>query len=770
MPTTKVFLPLLPANHGVVFPGMVVNVSFESTEAQAALGAAEAGNGELIVVPLHEGAYAKVGTIARVEQVGALPDGSRAAIVRGISRAHVGQGATSETGALTVMVESIEETGNDTGEVAALAHQYRIIAQRLLDAIGGRAVQGLLSEATSPGALADTIAWWPGLGAQQRITLLETTDVAARLQLAINWARTALAEVEVDQSINGEVDEHFEQLQRDTVLRKRRDAINKELGEANRGNDYREKLEALNASINEATRTAITKEIDRLEQVGEQSTESGWIRAWLDTVFEIPFAARTQDNLNLSEARAILDADHTGLDDVKDRIIEFLAVRKLRADRGVEASQHRRAGTILVLAGPPGVGKTSLGESVARTLGREFVRTALGGIHDEAEIRGHRRTYIGARPGRIVRALIDAKTMNPVVLLDEIDKVGNDYRGDPTAALLEVLDPAQNHTFRDHYLELELDLSEVVFIATANALDRIPAPLLDRMEVITISGYSEDEKLAIAQDHLLPRVLERNAVEPDEVTVSEVLLRAIITGYTREAGVRRLEQRLDRLVRKAATKLAVDPTVVPIDISVDELREVLGRPLTDDRPADRVVSPGIATGLAVSGAGGDVLFVEAAVMDGEPGLTLTGQLGDVMRESGEIALSYLRSHAGELSIDSAQLRRRFHVHFPAGATPKDGPSAGVTMTTALVSLLTGRVVRDDVAMTGEVTLQGRVLPIGGVKEKVLAAHRAGVRNVILPAGNRHDADDIPDHIRELVTLHYATKIDDVLAVAFAERA
>ena len=767
MPTTQVFLPLLPANHGVVFPAMVVNVSFESVEAQAALAAAEAGNGELIVVPRHEGIYAKVGTIARVEQVGVLPDGSRAAIVRGISRAHVGQGATTESGALTVLVESIDETGPDPTHLAELAQQYRGIAQRLLDAIGGRAVQGLLSEATNASALADTIAWWPGLSAEQRITLLETIDVAERLQLAIDWANIALAEVAVDQSINTEVNEHFEQLQRDAVLRKRRDVITKELGEADRGNNYREQLDALGDAINDATRVAITKEVDRLEQVGEQSAESGWIRAWLDTVFDIPFAARTIDNLNLSDARTTLDADHTGLDDVKDRIIEFLAVRKLRAERGVATSQHRRAGTILVLAGPPGVGKTSLGESVARTLGRTFVRTALGGIHDEAEIRGHRRTYVGARPGRIVRALIDAKAMNPVVLLDEIDKVGNDYRGDPTAALLEVLDPAQNHTFRDHYLELELDLSEVVFIATANALDRIPAPLLDRMEVITISGYSEDEKLAIAQDHLLPRVLERNAVEASEVAITDDLLRAIITGYTREAGVRRLEQRLDRLVRKAATRLAVDPTVAPITIEIAELRDVLGRPVTDDLPVDRVVSPGIATGLAVSGAGGDVLFVEAAVMDGETGLTLTGQLGDVMRESGEIALSYLRSHAGELSIDSAQLRRRFHVHFPAGATPKDGPSAGVTMTTALVSLLTGRVVRDDVAMTGEVTLQGRVLPIGGVKEKVLAAHRAGVRNVILPAGNRVDADDIPDHIRELVTLHFATTINDVLAVAFA---
>ncbi len=772
----QVFLPLLPANHGVVFPGMVVTVSFDSPEAQSALAAAEAGNQELIVVPRHDGVFAKVGTIARVEQVGNLPDGSRAAIVRGIARAVIGQGAPSESGTLTVLVTALDEIGDefDADQVAHVnietaARAYRAVAERLLDAVGGRAVKGVLAEAeaTGPGALADTIAWWPALEHVQRIQLLETTDVLARLELALTWARTALVEVEIDQSINTEVNEHFEQAQREAILRKRRDAITNELGESSTDHTYRERLEALGDTVNEATRISVTKEIDRLDRVGEQSMESGWIRAWLDTVFEIPFSDRSDDNLDLVHARSILDADHTGLDDVKDRIIEFLAVRKLRADRGIDTALFRRAGTILVLAGPPGVGKTSLGESVARALGRTFVRTALGGIHDEAEIRGHRRTYVGARPGRIVRALIDAKTMNPVVLLDEIDKLGNDFRGDPTAALLEVLDPAQNHTFRDHYLELELDLSEVVFIATANALERIPAPLLDRMEVITISGYSEDEKLAIATDHLVPRVLERNAVAESEVVLSEDLLRAIITGYTREAGVRRLEQRLDRLVRKAATRLAQDTDAAPINIAIDELHDVLGRPIIDELPAERVASPGIATGLAVSGAGGDVLFVEAAVMDGKAGLTLTGQLGDVMRESGEIALSYLRSHADALSIERKELRRRFHVHFPAGATPKDGPSAGVTMTTALVSLLTNRTVRSDVAMTGEVTLQGRVLPIGGVKEKVLAAHRAGVRHVILPEGNRLDANDIPEDVRSLVELHFATTVEDVFAIAFA---
>jgi ATP-dependent Lon protease len=417
-----------------------------------------------------------------------------------------------------------------------------------------------------------------------------------------------------------------------------------------------------------------------------------------------------------------------------------------------------------VLVGPPGVGKTSLGESVARALGRKFVRTALGGIHDEAEIRGHRRTYVGARPGRIVRALIDAGSMNPVVLLDEIDKLGADWRGDPTSALLEVLDPAQNHTFRDHYLELELDLSSVVFIATANTLDRMPAPLLDRMELITISGYSEDEKLAIARDHLVPRIYERNGVQPDEVVLSDEVMRAVISGYTREAGVRRLEQRLDRLVRKAATTIANGATP-PVTVNVDEIRDALGRPVTEDKPIERITTPGIATGLAVTGAGGDVLFVEAAAMPGKSGLTLTGQLGEVMRESGEIALSDLRAHASALGIDDTAMDRRFHVHFPAGGIPKDGPSAGITMTTALASFLTQRRVRPDVAMTGEITLHGRVLPIGGVTEKVLAAHRAGLRTVILPSANEPDADDIPEDVRSQLTLHFVDDIGKVLELA-----
>jgi ATP-dependent Lon protease len=742
---------------------MVVTIAAESDEAKRAFAAADTHGGEFVVVPRTEHGFATVGTVARVEQLGDLPNGTAAAVVRGTRRVRVGQGSIGESGALEVRVEEIPRVEPDD-EARSLAAEYRDVAKRLLDAIGGREARALVADDASPDVLADTIAWWPALTFEQRVELLETINLHERLRLALGWARDALTEVEVTRDIEGEVSGHFEKMQRDAVLRRRLQAIQEELGEESGGNTYREKLAALADSIPEATHAAIEKEIDHLDRVGEQSMESSWIRTWLDTVFEIPFASRTDDNLDLTNARAVLDADHSGLDEVKERIVEFLAVRKLRAERNVDTSQHRRAGTILVLAGPPGVGKTSLGESVARALGRKFVRTALGGIHDEAEIRGHRRTYVGARPGRIVRALIDSGTMNPVLLLDEIDKLGSDYRGDPTSALLEVLDPAQNHTFRDHYLELELDLSAVVFIATANTLERVPAPLLDRMEVITISGYSEHEKLAIARDHLLSKVFDRNGVNPDEVVVSDEVVRAIIGDYTREAGVRRLEQRLDRVVRKAATKLAMGEATPPVEVKVDDLKDALGRAVIDEKPKERVLSPGIATGLAVTGAGGDVLYVEAVTTEGE-GLTLTGQLGDVMRESGEIALSYLRAHADELGIDPSKLNRRFHIHFPAGAIPKDGPSAGVTMTTAIASLLRDTKVRNDVAMTGEVTLQGRVLPIGGVKEKVLAAHRAGVRHVILPEANRLDADDVPEDVREQIELHYASTVNDVLAVA-----
>ena len=445
----------------------------------------------------------------------------------------------------------------------------------------------------------------------------------------------------------------------------------------------------------------------------------------------------------------------------------MLAVRKLRAERAIDdpGTARRKPGAIVALVGPPGVGKTSLGESVARAMGRSFVRVSLGGVRDEAEIRGHRRTYVGAQAGRIAKAISEAGTMNPVVLLDEVDKVGSDHRGDPSAALLEVLDPAQNHTFRDHYLEVDLDLSDVVFLATANVLDTIPGPLLDRLEIITLDGYTEDEKVTIARDHLLPRQRTAHALGDDEVTVTDAALRAIVSGHTREAGVRELERRLGRVLRKVTVRVAGGEDG-PVVVDEGDLVELLGRPrFTDEEIADRTSVPGVATGLAVTGAGGDVLFVEATAMDGETGLQVTGQLGDVMKESAQIALSWVRSHRDHVDLDADALARRFHVHFPAGAVPKDGPSAGIAMTTALASLLTGRPVRGEVAMTGEVTLTGRVLPIGGVKQKVLAAHRAGITEVILPARNGPDVDDVPEAVREAMTIHLVDDVAQVLDLA-----
>jgi len=513
-------------------------------------------------------------------------------------------------------------------------------------------------------------------------------------------------------------------------------------------------------------RKEVERELGRLERTSEQNPEHGWIRNYLDWMIELPWGQRSEDQFDVAEARRILDADHTGLDDVKSRIIEYLAVKKRREERKLQVVSARGAGAIITLVGPPGVGKTSLGESVARALGRKFVRVALGGIHDEAEIRGHRRTYVGAIPGRIARALKEAGTMNPVIMLDEIDKVGADWRGDPSSALLEVLDPAQNHTFRDHYLEVDLDLSDVLFIPTANVVDTIPGPLLDRMEIVQLDGYTVQEKLAIARDHLLRRQLDRNGLDADEVSITDEALLAIIEGHTREAGVRGLERQVGKALRKVATKIEADEVEPPVTVGVDQVRDYLGRSRFHSEVAERTDTPGVATGLAVTGTGGDVLFIEASSMPGNAGLTLTGQLGDVMKESAQIALSYIRSHAVALGIDPTRFsERHYHVHVPAGAVPKDGPSAGITMTTALASLLLERPVRAEIGMTGEVTLQGKVLPIGGVKQKLLAAHRAGLKEVILPQRNEPDLDDVPEEVRKELQVHLVSDVADVLRLA-----
>jgi len=763
-------LPLLPLTSGVVLPGMVVTMALETPEARAAVEAAQAADGQLLLVPRVDGRYARVGTISSIEDAGQLPGGVPALVARGVRRATIGAAAPGTGDALWVQVEAVVEAPASE-EAVGLAREYRAVLEAILEARGAGRVIDLLRNISDPSLMADASGYSPDLTFAQKVEVLETLDLETRLRRVLAWARDTLADLSLRERIRTDVEEGMEKTQREFLLRRQMDAIKKELGELNGADagapdDYRSQLDG--RDLPDAVRVAVEREVDKLERTSEQSPEHGWIRTWLDTVLELPWGERTEDRLDVPEAARILDEDHDGLQDVKERIIEHLAVRKLRTERGLGVVRGRGAGAILALVGPPGVGKTSLGESVARALGRNFVRVALGGVRDEAEIRGHRRTYVGAQPGRLVRAMREAGSMNPVVMLDEVDKLGSDYRGDPSSALLEVLDPAQNHTFRDHYLEVELDLSEVLFIATANVVDTIPGPLLDRMEVIRLDGYTEDEKVAIARHHLIDRQLERTGLRADEVEVADDALRTVVADYTREAGVRNLERELGRLLRKVATKLAAGAVSAPVVVDAGEVRGWLGRPRFFFEAPDRVSVPGVATGLAVTGMGGDVLFVEATAMEGGEGLTLTGQLGDVMKESAEIALSYVRSHATDLGVDPGALRgRRVHVHVPAGAVPKDGPSAGVTITTALVSLLTGRPVRGDVGMTGEVTLQGRVLPIGGVKQKVLAAHRAGLTTVILPKRNELDLEDVPEAVRRQITVVLADHVGDVLAAALA---
>jgi ATP-dependent Lon protease len=762
--TDTLKLPVLPLTDSVVLPGMVVPIRLDQPEPRAAVDAAQNGSeGErrILLVPRPDGHYASVGTIAVLEQVGRMPTGEPAAVVRGEQRARIGSGVTGPGAALWVEATPIPDN-TVTGRTEELAKEYKALVVSLLQRRNAWQVIDSVQQITEPGQLADTAGWNSWLDTERKLQLLNETDVTKRLELLIGWTREHVAEQEVTEKIADDVREGMEKTQREFLLRQQLAAIRKELGEdePEGADDYRTRVES--ADLPDHVRKAALTEVGKLERASDQSPESGWIRTWLDTVLDIPWTNRTDDNDDLVAARAILDADHAGLDDVKERLIEFLAVRARRNRKGLSTVGGRGSGAVLSLVGPPGVGKTSLGESVARALGRKFVRVALGGVRDEAEIRGHRRTYVGALPGRIVRAIREAGAMNPVVLLDEIDKVGSDFRGDPTAALLEVLDPAQNHTFRDHYLEVDLDLSDVLFLATANVLDGIPGPLADRMEIVTLDGYTEAEKVAIARDHLLPKQVEKAGLEPSDVEFSEVALGMIAAEYTREAGVRQLERGLAKVLRKVAVTLDSSADVErPVHIDAEALVKFLGRPRFTPESAERTSVPGVATGLAVTGAGGDVLFIEATAMDGEPGLVLTGQLGDVMKESVSIALSYLRSKglAGDLAS------KKLHVHVPAGAVPKDGPSAGVTMTTALASLATGRPVKSSVGMTGEVTLQGRVLPIGGVKQKLLAAHRAGLTDVIIPKRNEPDLDDLPESVRSQLRVHPVADVAEVLELA-----
>jgi ATP-dependent Lon protease len=761
-------IPVLFLADPVVLPGMVVPVALDDA-ARAAIDAAQHAAGDapaqVLVAPRLGDRYATHGTVASIEQVGRMSGNQPAAVLKGLHRARIGAGVSGPGAALWVEADPEPEVPV-TDEVRELAEEYKSLVLAVLQRREAWQVVDTVSRVDDPDALADLAGYASYLTAERKREVLETPDLAERLRLLIGWTRDHLAETEVNDKISEDVRESLEKNQREFLLRQQLAAIRKELGEdePEGADDYRGRVEA--ADVPDEVREALLREVDKLERASEQSPEVSWIRTWLDTVLDLPWDVRTEDDDDIVAARAVLDADHHGLEEVKDRITEYLAVRSRRAARGLQVVGGRGSGAVVLLTGPPGVGKTSLGESVARALGRRFVRVALGGVRDEAEIRGHRRTYVGALPGRIVRAIREAGSMNPVVLLDEVDKVGSDYRGDPSAALLEVLDPAQNHTFRDHYLELDLDLSDVVFIATANVVEQIPSALLDRMELVTIDGYTEDDKVAIARDFLVPRQRERAALTEEEVTITDDALRELAVNHTREAGVRQLERLVAKAFRKVATRLA-DGTTAGVAIDVPELTELVGRPRFTPDVHERTSVPGVATGLAVTGLGGDVLYVEASASEGEAGLTVTGQLGDVMKESAQIALSWVRSHTAELGIARESLDRALHVHFPAGAVPKDGPSAGVTMVTALVSLLTGRPVRPEVGMTGEVTLSGRVLPIGGVKQKLLAAQRAGLTEVFLPARNEPDLDDVPDEVREALTVHVVGTVDEVLSRALA---
>jgi len=748
-------LTLISLDDTVVFPGMPVTLALDV-----------AHETHVFLMPRQGNRYAKVGVVAEITERVQLPGRGTAVSLIGRHRGVPGAAQTDSDGQLRVNVEERPDVLPAPTVTHELEREYRAVVEEILQLRGddGR-ISSFIRSITNSGALADTAGYSPDFNFEQKVELLETLDVVSRLKLALKFQQERLAELHVRRRIRDEVESGAQKQQREYFLRRQMDAIRKELGESD-GNvidEYRKKI--ADAHMPEAVHKQAERELGRLEKMGESNAEASMIRTYLDWLLAVPWNKRSEEHLDPKYAREVLDADHAGLDDVKRRITEYLAVRKLRSERGL--ADDSRSGAILTLIGPPGTGKTSIGESIARATGRKFVRMSLGGVRDEAEIRGHRRTYIGALPGRLVRALRDAGTMNPVIMLDEVDKLGADWRGDPSSALLEVLDPAQNHSFQDHYLDVELDLSHVLFIATANVADSIPGPLFDRMEVIRFDGYTTDEKVSIARGYLWPRQLERNGLRVDEVTISDDILRQVVTDYTREAGVRQLERELGTLLRRSATAIASGDRQLPIDIDRNAVREALGRPKFHHEAAVRTATPGVATGLAVTGVGGDVLFVEAASMAGRGnGLVLTGQLGDVMKESARIALTYVRSHAQELGIDERAFEdKEFHIHVPAGAIPKDGPSAGITIVTALASLLSGRPVKGSIGMTGEVTLQGRVLPIGGVKQKVMAAQAAGLTDVILPERNEADLDDLPADVRKQMRFHIVSSIDQGLELA-----
>ncbi len=785
-------LPLLILEDIVVFPYTVMTLPLDEMSAQAAEAALH-GNRQILLAVEREDSdedapllmrLHHVGVVGRIEQMGKLPNGTSGIVVRGMVRAIIGTLSQAQPYLRAEYTEQADQFER-TPELETLMIEVHAAIDAVLDLRPGvpQEIRNFVRSIDDPGHLADNTGYSPDYTFTERQDLIETFDVTARLTKVRDFYRKQLAMMQVQVKLRQEVEESTAKQQREFYLRQQMRAIQKELGEddpeANELEDLRTKLEA--AGLPDTARKEADRELNRLQRMNNASPEYQMVRTYLEWLAELPWSKTTGTAINIAHAREVLDADHHGLEKIKERILEYLAVRQRRELYG--SPEERSREPILAFVGPPGVGKTSLGQSIARALGRQFVRMALGGVRDEAELRGFRRTYIGSQPGRIIQELRRAGASDPVILLDEIDKLGNDYRGDPSSALLEVLDPEQNHTFTDHYLNLPFDLSKALFIATANTFDTVPPALRDRLEVIELSGYTAEEKLEIAKSHLLPRQLRANGLRADDATVEDVALRTIIHDYTREAGVRTLERQLGSVLRKVTRQIAEDTgssddkltespeaarllATTPMVVDEPFVRNALGRARFFNEARERIDQPGVSTGLVWTPVGGDIIFVEAAAVPGAKDLRITGQLGDVMRESAEAALTYVRSRAWSLGIDPKFFdSHAIHIHVPGGAVPKDGPSAGITMATALASAATGRLVRDDIAMTGEITLRGRVLPIGGIKEKALGAHRAGIKTIILPRRNGPDLDDLPREVLDELEIILVDTLDDVLAKA-----
>ena len=765
--------PVMPLRNTVLFPQQVIPIYIGREKSLKLINELPASSKHIVVVAQEDGSIEdpnpdemySFGTLAVVLKVFDMPDNSKSAIVQGIDRVKILSFKEKKPYYRAVIQRLSDNVPSEDIELDALGNNLRQVFSELIQVAPNLSEEhtGMLSNIQKPSRLADRTISLLTVPNPEKQEVLEELDVKKRVEKAIKILSKEIQRIKLGEEIQTEVHDEISKSQREYYLREQMKAIKRELGEDESQVELKDIEDAIKeAKMPEEAEKVALKELDRLSKIPSQSPEYTVSRTYLDWLTELPWSKTSEDSINVKDAKSILDKDHYGLEKVKERILEYLAVRALKMQKDPEGALR---GPLLCFAGPPGVGKTSLGRSIARSMGREFVRISLGGVRDEAEIRGHRRTYIGALPGRIIQSLKKAGTNNPVFMLDEIDKLGGDFRGDPSSALLEVLDPEQNCTFADHYLEVDFDLSKVMFISTANYRDPIPPALRDRMEIIEFSGYIEDEKVQIAKQHLIPKQMEENALTKKDVSLDDKGVKELINSYTREAGVRNLEREIANVFRKVARD-KIEKNTKKIKVNKKKVSEYLGAPRYYSELAERTTKPGVVTGLAWTAAGGDILFIEASKMKGKGRLTLTGQLGDVMKESATAAMTYVRSHTDILGLDEDfNEKTDIHVHVPAGAIPKDGPSAGVGMFTAIVSLLTGIPVKNRVAMTGEITLRGNVLPIGGVKEKVTAAHRAGIKTIILPDHNRKDLEEIPDHIKKDLDFHFAKEMMDVMDIA-----